>query len=671
MKISYNWLRTHISTDHTPEELVDLLTQSGLEVTHTTPFRLLPDKLLIGKVLSCTPHPNATRLKKTTVDIGMKHPLSIICGATNIAEGQKVIVAPVGAKLTLPSGDVFEIKKKTLRNEPSEGMICAAEEIGLQPEEAGHIFVVEGDHAPGASAEKCLKLCPDTLLEIDITPNRGDATSHLGIAREVAALSGKNITHAPLEPLIPTDNLPISIVIKEKKACPSYHGIIIDNLTIKPSPIWLQNRLRSIGLTPMNNLVDAANFIMHDIGQPVHLYDYDTIQGKKLTVQKCPSKTPFTTIHGKSYSLTGDELMVCDAEGPLCMAGIIGGERGKITNDTRRAFIEIAYFDPITISQSVRHHHLSTDASFRFERTTNPAIGKVALKKTTLLIEKLAGGSVASQLIAHTTTQTACKIIPITYAYIDNMIGEKIRKSRIRQILQNLDIVLKEVTDEGFTAIIPTYRPYISLPIDLVEEILRIYGYNTLATKKKAFTIPLKKHLSLPEYQASNKIADFLAIKGYHEIKTNPLVTSTYTETYQKEALPHQITLLSPKNRGLDSLRQTLLFSGLEVVRHNLAHQQLVIKLFEIGRVYTHQEKKFDEKTRIALWLAGDYKQPTWREKTRPVRVHDLTAIIHQLFAHLSITPPPPKTIRHPHFERCLSFSIGKDIVAHAGEIAP
>lgn len=648
-----------------PEKVAEWLTQTGLEVEKVTPFVPLPSTLVIGETMTCVAHPNADRLKKLTVDIGKKERLQIICGASNVQAGQKVIVAPVGTTITSLEGVCSHIKKVKIRGEYSEGMICAAHEIGVGEAE-GEIMVLETTRPAGTLATTYFGVSPDTIFDIDITPNMGHACSHLGVVRELAAVLGKQVDTPMAEPLIPSDSLPIEIKVKDATLCQRYVGVVIRDIEVGPSPLWLTNKLASIGVKSINNVVDITNFVMHGMGQPLHAFDYDQLEGPTLFVGHMDKKQQMTTLDGSTLSLSGEEIMIYDKGGPLCMAGIIGASRPKVGTTTKTIFLESATFSPTSVAKSARTHGIHTDASFRFERTTDIELPYVALQKATTLIQKLAKGTVASSPIDYYPNKAVATSVPMKYRYIGGLIGKEIPPTHIHAILKRLEIGVQDEEEEGFTALIPPYRTEVTRPADVVEEIVRIYGYDHIAPQKsyQGVTYTLPDRTKSEEKEAA--ITTLLSSEGYHEIKTNSLMDHASLGEGGKKA----IKVTNPISQALNTLRPTLLYTGLDVVAHNLNHGNRMLKLFEIGRMYAKKEKAYEEKVRLSLFLAGEAHEPHWAVKSRNIALHDLYTTVTRLFHYLGLPSMEAIPKSHPHFDECIALVHKKEIYAYIGSVA-
>ncbi|MGI4727104.1 MAG: phenylalanine--tRNA ligase subunit beta [Janthinobacterium lividum] len=627
MKISYNWLKQYINITQTPEEISQILTGIGLEVESLEKVLAIPgglEGLVIGYVKECIQHPNADRLRVTKVDAGGEE-LQIVCGAANVAAGQKVVVATVGTTVYPRVSEPFKINKSKIRGEVSEGMICAEDEIGLGTDHAG-IMVLDENAQIGALAKEYFKLEDDYLFEIGLTPNRADAASHLGTARDVAAYLKTKII-LPDVASFSTQNLalPIAVEILDEKACPRYSSVTLSGIEVKESPEWLKQKLSVIGLRPINNVVDATNYVLHCLGQPMHAFDADTIKGNKVVVKTCAEGTIFKTLDGVERKLSADDLMICNSEEPMTIAGVFGGINSGVNNQTKNIFLESAYFDAVSVRKTAKRHGLKTDASFRYERGTDPNITVFALKYAALLIQELAGGTVSSEIADFYRKPVASFIVQILYKHVNRLIGKTIPSEEIKSILTALDIKITAETGEGLSLEIPPYRVDVTREVDVIEEILRIYGYNNIE-------IPTQIRASLnnaakPDKDAvQNMLADLLTANGFNEMLANSLTKSSYTD------LPETaVKILNPLSGDLDVMRQTLLFSGLEVINYNQNRKSPSLKLYEFGKVYHQYSKKFEEKHCLSLFLSGSDQPEQWNQKEEQVNFYQLKAAVDTL----------------------------------------
>ncbi len=667
MKISLNWLKEYIQIKETPHQISELLTQSGLEVEGVEKTEAVEGGLqgiVIGEVIECQQHPNADRLKVTRVDIGESELKPIVCGAPNVAAGQKVVVATTGSTIYPINGEPFTIKKAKIRGEVSEGMICAEDEIGLGNSHDG-IMVLDTDLPNGTPAADFFELKDDVLFEIGITPNRADATSHIGVARDLKALLQREISWPSVSDF-KTDNqdLPISVSVENKEACPRYSGVTISGITVKESPDWLKQRLLSIGQMPINNVVDITNFVLHELGQPLHAFDYDKIAGKKVIVKTLPKNTEFITLDEKKRKLADQDLMICDEKEGMCIAGVFGGLHSGVSESTNNIFLESAYFSPDFIRKTAAFHGLKTDASFRFERGTDPNITVFALKRAALLIRELAGGSISSDIVDIYPTPIADFKIPVSYQKIDRLIGKTIPKDTVKTILNSLDISLENEDSLGFTAIVPPYRVDVTREADIIEEILRIYGYDN---------IEISEHISsnylanFPEKDKTDyllKASELLAASGYFEIQTNSLTKPVYSEKAHWLSPENDVVILNKLSEDLGVLRQDLLFTGLEVLAYNINRKQKDLKFFEIGKTYQKKDGKYLENESLSLWCTGNYTPESWRFPSRPTEFHDFFEVVLKIinkFTACECTSTPVKDE---------IFTVGLQLFVEGKEIA-
>ncbi|MCD4773412.1 MAG: phenylalanine--tRNA ligase subunit beta, partial [Bacteroidales bacterium] len=653
MKISYNWLKKYIDFNLGPEELSEILTDCGLEVEGLEKIQSIKGGLngfVVGEVLTKEKHPNADKLSVTTVDIGEEHSLNIVCGAPNVATGQKVIVATIGS--IIYSGDEeFKIKKTKLRGEISEGMICAEDEMGMGTSHDG-IMVLNPEAKTGTSAKKHFNIREDYVYEIGLTPNRSDATSHIGTARDlVSVLNHLNNTrdyklNIPSVDDFKTDNYSkkIDVIVKDQKACPRYSGLTISNIEVKESPDWLKNQLNSIEVRPINNIVDITNFVLFETGQPLHAFDADKIIGKKIIVKKYPKGTKFTTLDEIERELSDNDLMICNEKGGMCIAGVFGGMKSGVTEKTKNIFLESAYFDPTSVRKTSKHHGLQTDASFRFERGADPQITTYALKRAALLIKKITGGEISSDIVDFYPEKIEKWIINILYKNVDRLIGKEIDRTEIKNILQDLDIKIINETEKGLKLLIPTFKVDVTREADIIEEILRIYGYNNIEIPTK-----VKSSLSFrskPDTEKlQNLISDQLSDNGFYEIMNNSLTNSDYIEKNPALDAKNNIRMLNPISRDLDILRQTLLYGGLESIAYNHNRKISDIKFYEFGKIYLlnnfEKEKdvlsKYFEEKHLSLFLSGRKNADSWKDKESNVDFFDLKIFTNNIIKRLKI----------------------------------
>jgi phenylalanyl-tRNA synthetase beta chain len=636
MKISYNWLKDFIETDKSPEEISKILTGTGLEVESMERVQAIPgglEGLVIGFVRESGQHPNADRLRVTKVDAGTGEDLQIVCGAPNVAAGQKVVVALVGTTVHPTSGEAFKINKSKIRGEVSEGMICAEDEIGLGTDHNG-ILILGDDAEVGTFAKDYFKVKDDYLYEIGLTPNRADAASHLGTARDIAAFLKIAVTRPDVSAFKVDDNSrPVKVVVQNEQAAPRYSGVTISGVEVKDSPKWLKERLAVIGVRSINNIVDATNYVLHDLGQPLHAFDADAIAGDTVIVKNCPEGTPFKTLDEVERKLSADDLMICDGEGkPMCIAGVFGGVGSGVKESTKNIFLESAYFNAVSVRKTSKRHGLKTDASFRFERGTDPDMTVLALKRAALLIQEIAGGKVSSEIVDHYPKPVAPFEIDVTYNTIDRLIGKAIPHGEIKDILTALEIQITGETGEGVSLRVPPYRVDITRDVDVVEEILRIYGYNNIE-------IPTQVRASLnnsvrPEKDSvQSQLSDILTANGFNEIMSNSLTRSAYSSD-----LDHAVKILNPLSSDLDVMRQTMLYSGLEAVAYNQNRRNADLKLYEFGKVYSVADDKYTETQRFAIFISGANTSEQWNKKVSPASFYNLKAIVDGLLEKLNVT---------------------------------
>ncbi|HEX5172082.1 MAG TPA: phenylalanine--tRNA ligase subunit beta [Cyclobacteriaceae bacterium] len=627
MTISYNWLRNYIDIPESPEELGQLLTSTGLEVETIEPFETVKGGLVgivIGQVLTCAKHPNADKLSLTTVDVGAEQPLNIVCGAPNVAAGQKVVVALPGTTIFPTKGEPFTIKKAKIRGEQSEGMICAEDEIGLGESHAG-IIVLNTNVSNGTPASEFFNVQSDHIFEIGLTPNRADAASHIGVARDIKASTGRMVKMPPVNTFqVDNESLTIPVVVENTEACPRYSGVTISGITVMDSPAWLKNRLQSIGLTPINNIVDITNFVCHEVGQPLHAFDADEITGKKVIVKTLPKGSKFITLDDKERSLLDTDLMICNTEAGMCIAGVFGGAKSGITEKTKNVFLESAYFAPSYVRKTSMHHMLKTDASFRFERGTDPDNTVYALKRAAMLIKEIAGGTISSQIVDVYGKKIEPKEIIVRDKNVNRLIGKVIPREKVFSILESLDIKVMNKSEDQYVLSVPPYRVDIEQEADVVEEVLRIYGFNNIELTQYAKTDYLAEFPTKDIDRFKRTIGELLISNGFYEIWTNSLTNEAY---YQKHSLSfpgEAIAILNKLSEEQGILRRTMLFTGLEVCAYNINRKQKDLKFFELGKIYYNDNGKYIEEERLALYMTGNVEIETWQHKTEPLTYHDL-----------------------------------------------
>ncbi|HNC14164.1 MAG TPA: phenylalanine--tRNA ligase subunit beta, partial [Cyclobacteriaceae bacterium] len=609
MTISYNWLKDYIDIQETPDELGQLLTSTGLEVEHITAFETVKGGLkglVIGEILTCTKHPNADKLSLTTVDVGGDKPLSIVCGAANVAAGQKVVVATVGTTVHPSKGEPFLIKSAKIRGEQSEGMICAEDEIGLGESHAG-IMVLNTTVKNGTPASEYFKIESDYTLEIGLTPNRVDAASHIGVARDIKASKGRALNQPSVDKFKKDDNaLTINVTVENTAACPRYSGVTLTNITVAESPAWLKNRLTAIGLTPINNIVDITNYVLHETGQPLHAFDADQIAGQKVIVKTLPAGTKFTTLDNKERELTASDLMICSETDGMCIAGVFGGVRSGITEKTKNVFLESAYFSADYVRKTSMHHGLKTDASFRFERGTDPNGTIYALKRAALLMQEIAGAKISSEITDIYPEKVENKNILVRDKNINRLIGKIIPREKVFAILEALDIRVTDKKDDSYTVSVPPYRVDVIQEADISEEILRIYGLNNIELSEFAGSDFIAEFPEKDINKFKNTLSQMLVANGFYEIWTNSLTNAAYQQKHNLTFTGEAIEILNKLSEEQGILRQTMLFTGLEVCAHNINRRQKDLKLFEFGKIYFKTNGKYIEEERLAMYITGN-----------------------------------------------------------------
>ena len=653
MNISYNWLKEYVNFDLTPDEVAAALTSIGLETGDVEEVQSIKgglEGLVIGEVLTCEPHPNSDHMHITTVNLGQGDPVQIVCGAANVAAGQKVVVATLGTKL-YDGDECFTIKKSKLRGVESNGMICAEDEIGIGTSHEG-IIVLPEDVVPGTLAKDYYNIKSDYVLEVDITPNRSDACSHYGVARDLYAWLIQNGRQATLKrpsvDAFKVDNhdMNIDIVVENTEACPRYAGVAIKNVTVKESPEWLQNKLRLIGVRPINNIVDITNYILHAYGQPMHCFDADKIKGGKIVVKTCPEGTKFVTLDEVERKLSDRDLMICNAEEPMCIAGVFGGLDSGTTETTKDVFLESAYFHPTWVRKTARRHGLSTDSSFRFERGIDPNGTIYALKEAALLVKELAGGEIASEIKDNYPAPIADFPVELSYEYTNALIGKVIPAETIKSIVTSLEMKITGETPEGLSLLVPAYRVDVQRPCDVVEDILRLYGYNNVEIPTS-----VKSSLSVKgdvdkSVKLQNLVSEQLVGCGFNEIMNNSLTAATYyegLETYKPENL---VQLMNPLSNDLNVMRATLLFGGLESIQHNANRKNADLKFFEFGNCYHfNAEKKnpekvlaaYSEELHLGLWITGKRVSNSWAHPDENTSIYELKAYVLNIFRRLGV----------------------------------
>jgi len=669
MKISYNWLKQFLQIDWDAQKTGELLTDLGLEVEGISQFESVKGGLkgiVVGQVLTCEKHPNADKLKLTTVDIGQEAPLQIVCGAPNVAAGQKVPVATVGTTLYTPEGEAWVIKKGKIRGEVSEGMICAEDEIGIGESHDG-IMVLNEELIPGTPCSKVFDIENDEVFEIGLTPNRADAMSHFGVARDLkAGLEQKEIQKELVTPSVSNfsiDNrsLKVDVEVMESNLAPRYCGVTISNLVVQDSPDWLKNRLKSIGLAPINNVVDVTNYVLHELGQPLHAFDAFKIKGNKVEVKTLPSGTKFTTLDGVERELHEDDLMICDAGTPMCIAGVFGGLHSGVTEHTTSIFLESAYFDSVSIRKTAKRHGLNTDASFRFERGIDINLTKYALKRAALLIREIAGGYITSEIVDLFPKKPQDRQVFLTFNKIHSLIGQEIPQDTIKSILSSLEIRINNVTESGLGLTIPAYRVDVTREVDVIEEILRVYGYNNIDFKEK-LNASIAKTSRFENYRIQDLVGNMLAAKGFYEIMTNSLVSSDITSTDDSA-----VQMLNPLSSDLSVLRTSMLHSGLQTVSYNHNRQKTDLKLFEFGKTYHKVNGEHIEKQHLAIFISGDRNQNSWSVASKKSEFFYLKGIVDNVLERLGLRDIDTKPLAESGYAEGISYVKNDKVLVSLG----
>jgi len=675
MKISYNWLKQFIKIDWKSEEIAALLTDLGLEVEMVDKFESVKgglEGIVVGHVLSCVQHPDADRLKVTTVDLGDGVPVQIVCGAPNVAVGQKVPVATIGTTLYDKEGVAFQIKKGKIRGQESHGMICAEDELCLGESHEG-IMILDDSIVAGTSAAKVFKIESDEIFEIGLTPNRADAMSHYGTARDLRA--GLMQTGLNIELISPSVSnfrvdkrtLKIDVNVEKPLLAPRYCGVTISGITVKPSPDWLQNRLKSIGLNPKNNIVDVTNYVLHELGQPLHAFDASKINGK-IIVKTLPAGTKFTTLDEVERSLHEEDLMICDKNGPLCIAGVFGGKNSGISETTTSIFLESAYFNPVSVRKSAKRHQLNTDASFRFERGIDPNITEYALKRAALLIQEVAGGEITSDIVDIYPKKIEDFHVILNFNNVNKIIGQELSKEIIKNILASLEIKVSSVSDAGLGLTIPSYRVDVQREIDVIEEILRVYGYNNIKFSDK-LNATVSNAPRTEDYKVQNVIASQLNSQGFHEMMANSLTTSSYVQLSEMLKEEHNVIMLNPLSNDLAAMRQSLLFSGLEALSYNINRKNSDLKFFEFGKTYHKFESGFEEHKHLTMFITGNRNQESWTNAQKPTDFFMFKGYVNGVLERLGIQKTQILPLKSDVFSEGIAIGFGNDVLVEYGVV--
>ena len=687
MKISYNWIKEYLKIDLEPSKVAEILTSIGLEIEGIDEWESVKGGLkgvVIGEVLTCKKHPDADKLSVTTVGVGLPDPLQIVCGAPNVAAGQKVPVATVGT-IVFKGAESFEIKKSKIRGELSEGMICAEDELGLGTLHDG-IMVLDKDAQPGTPADGYFNIVRDFTFEIGLTPNRIDSGSHFGVARDLAAYLNLNSdlkekASLPSVSAFKIDNQDntYSVRIENTTDCPRYTGITISGVTIQESPEWLKNKLRAVGLNPINNVVDITNFVQHEVGQPLHAFDADKIEGKTVIIRNLPEKSKFITLDAVERSLSQRDLMICNSKEGMCIAGVFGGIKSGVSSTTKNIFLESAYFNPVAIRKTSKRHGLKTDASFRFERGADPNITLWALKRATMLIKEIAGGLISSDIVDVYPESIKSAIVEINFKNINRLIGKEIERPVVKRILELLDIKIKLDAGDTLTLEIPSYRVDVKLEADVIEEILRIYGYNNVGISNH-----VNSTLSYPEKPNREKIvnivSELLSSNGFSEIMCNSLNPSAWYEENDDFNKEHLVLLANPLSSDLNAMRQSLLYGGLSSVSWNLNRQNPDLKLYEFGHCYFYNKSDqvkpkahdYIEKSALDLFLTGNTGSQSWNYKTCPTDFFNIKSSVEMILSRLGFNTNSflSGESDKKYFAESVLYILNNKTVAEAGRIS-
>ncbi|MEA3444007.1 MAG: phenylalanine--tRNA ligase subunit beta [Bacteroidota bacterium] len=678
MKISYNWLQQYIDIDIPISKLSEMLTNIGLEVEgleEYSPVKGGLEGFVIGEVKTCLKHRNATNLSLTTVDIGEREVLNIVCGAANVEAGQKVVVATVGTTVYSDESH-FRIKKSKIRGEESHGMICAEDELGLGKGHDG-IMVLDADAKPGLAAKDYFNIQKDYIFEIGLTPNRIDAASHFGVARDVAAYllqDHKVNLQKPDVSKFKIDNKtrPVDVIVENNEACHRYSGITISNISVNESPEWLQTHLKAIGLKPINNVVDITNFVMHELGQPLHAFDLEKVKGDTIIVKTLADGTEFITLDEEKRKLSTQDLMICNKEKGMCIAGVFGGIDSGVTKSTKGIFLESAYFNPVSVRKTARRHVLNTDSSFRFERGTDPNITVYALKRAAMLITELTGGEISSDIVDLYPEPVKPFKVSLSFDNLDRLIGKHIEPDNVKQILKSLDIEITAEKDKVLKLLVPPYRVDVQREADVVEEILRIYGYNFIPVSKHVNSTIT--HYKKPDgHSLKNTISDMLSSIGFNEAMTNSLSKADYYNNLESFPASNLVHIFNPLSKDLNIMRQTLLFGGLETIAYNINRKNSSLKLYEFGNCYFKEDKqnhdplhKYSQQQHIAIFISGNKFEQTWNQQEKESTFFEMKSYIHLILTRLGINE---KSVQVEEFSNDI-FNVGLRYLYNHKQIA-
>ncbi|TVZ51038.1 phenylalanine--tRNA ligase subunit beta [Dokdonia sp. Hel_I_53] len=677
MKISYNWLKQFIDIDWSAEKTGELLTDLGLEIEGIQAYHSVKgglEGIVIGHILTCEQHSNADRLKVTTVDIGGDAPVQIVCGAKNVAAGQKVPVATIGTTLYTQEGEAWTIKKGKIRGEESHGMICAEDELGLGNSHDG-IMVLDDALIPGTAAAAVFDIENDQVFEIGLTPNRADAMSHWGVARDLkAGLLQHEINKALITPSTSSFKIEkrlnkIDVEVLDGEKAPRYAGVVISGLKVTDSPEWLQHKLKAIGLSPINNIVDVTNYVLHELGQPLHAFDLNKIAENKIEVKTLEAGTKFTTLDGIERELHEEDLMICDGEKPMCIAGVFGGADSGVTEATQSIFLESAYFNPVSIRKTAKRHGLNTDASFRFERGIDPNITEYALTRAAILMMEVAGGEITSEIVDIYPKKIEDQQVFLNFDNATKLIGEELPREVIKSILMSLDIKINNVTESGIGMTIPAFRNDVTREADVIEEILRVYGYNNINFGNK-LNATVSTSSRFEDHKITNVIGNQLASLGFYEMMANSLTTPSYSTLSTNINEHHHVEMLNPLGKELSVLRQSMLFSGLEAISYNVNRRRSNVKLFEFGKTYHNYSDGYQEDKHLTLFVTGHKTEETWSSNNESTNFFYLKGIVSSIFEKLGINKLKSSVAINDMYSDAMGLSLGKKQLVTYGKVS-
>ena len=670
MKISFNWLQQFVNHNVDEIETAEILTNLGLEVEGVDKFESIPGSLegiFVGKVLSCEQHPNADKLKLTSVDIGEKEELQIVCGAHNVREGLNVAVATIGTTITANGGSQLKIKKGKIRGEHSYGMICSENEISIGEDSSG-IAELDDDLKPGTPLDQVIEVEKDRIFEIGLTPNRADAMSHWGVARDLRAALIQRGRKIPINtPSISNFHVDdrsrkMKVNVRRSDLAPRYTGVTITGIEISRSPDWLENRLKSIGITPKNNIVDVTNYVMHELGQPLHAFDADKIYNDIIEVKTLKKGTKFTTLDDVERTLSDEDLMICDAEKPLCIAGVLGGKDSGVSDRTKSIFLESAFFDGVTIRKTAKRHGITTDASFRFERGTDPEITEYALSHAALLIKDIAGGKISSDIDDFYPDKFEDHHVFLTFQKINRIIGQVIDANEIKSILSSLEIKVNNISESGIGLSIPPYRNDVRREVDVIEEILRVYGYNNIPLNDR-FDVFVANTSKFEDHKIQNLIANQLVSNGFYEMMNNSLTKAEY---YQDDE--QRVDIYNPLSADLSVMRSSMLYSGLESIRHNINRKNKRLKLFEFGKTY-HKPESYQEIKHLTLFITGSKTRENWLTQHEPMSFFYIKGMVISLLQKLGLQNVQAHSTNNELFAEGVSLFYEEDKIGVLGRI--